>query len=119
MTTHTLDVCQCNIIHQDVVAHVQPLLLSQDHAEGLASFFKVFSDPTRLRLLSALFHSEMCVCDLAASLNMTHSAISHQLRALKAAKLVKFRKVGKVVYYTLADEHIHAIFHSGLEHILE
>lgn len=119
MTTQPIDVCQCKVIHEDIVKQVKPLILDYDCSDNLAAFFKVFSDPTRIRILSALFQSEMCVCDLAASLHMTHSAISHQLRTIKAAKLVKSRKVGKVVYYTLADDHIHHIFNEGLEHILE
>lgn len=119
MDTKSIETCQCTMIHEETVAKVKPFLLDNDRSNELALFFKVFSDPTRIRILSALFKSEMCVCDLAASLEMTHSAISHQLRTFKAAKLVKSRKVGKVVYYALADEHIHHIFHAGLEHILE
>ena len=114
-----LEVCQCPVIHEDVVKAVSPYILDSDTASDLSTFFKVFSDPTRIKILSALFRSEMCVCDLATTLNMTHSAISHQLRTFKAAKLVKSRKEGKVVYYSLADMHIHSIFLQGLEHILE
>ena len=119
MATNPVEVCQCTIIHEDVVEQVKPYILDNDCSNDLALFFKVFSDPTRIRILSVLFRAEMCVCDLAASLNMTHSAISHQLRTFKAAKLVKSRKVGKAVYYSLADDHIRHIFNSGLEHILE
>lgn len=119
MDTKSIEVCQSTVIHEDIVSKVKPFILNNDHSNELALFFKVFSDPTRIKLLSALFKSEMCVCDLAASLGMTHSAISHQLRTFKTAKLVKSRKVGKVVYYSLADEHIHHIFNAGLEHILE
>lgn len=114
-----IETCTCSIIHDDIVQKVIPSILDDDKASDLASFFKVFSDPTRIKILSALFISEMCVCDLAASLNMTHSAISHQLRTFKAAKLVKSRKEGKVVYYSLADTHIQQIFHQGYEHISE
>ncbi|MEF9958920.1 MAG: metalloregulator ArsR/SmtB family transcription factor [Niameybacter sp.] len=114
-----IETCTCSIIHEDVVEKVRPALLKDDAASDLSSFFKVFSDPTRIKILSALFVCEMCVCDLAASLNMTHSAISHQLRTFKAAKLVKVRKEGKVVYYSLADSHIQQIFHQGYEHISE
>ncbi|WP_053985500.1 ArsR/SmtB family transcription factor [Niameybacter massiliensis] len=114
-----IETCTCSIIHDDIVQKVIPSILNDDKASDLASFFKVFSDPTRIKILSALFISEMCVCDLAASLNMTHSAISHQLRTFKAAKLVKSRKEGKVVYYALADTHIQQIFHQGYEHICE
>lgn len=114
-----IELCTCSIIHDDVVQKVIPSILAEDKASDLASFFKVFSDPTRIKILSALFISEMCVCDLAAALNMTHSAISHQLRTFKAAKLVKSRKEGKVVYYSLADSHIQQIFQQGYEHICE
>ena len=85
----------------------------------LRNFFKVFGDVTRLKLLSVLFHSEMCVCDLAKTLNMTQSAISHQLRILKQMKLVKNRREGKTVFYSLADGHIKTIINQGMEHIQE
>ena len=85
----------------------------------LRKFFKVFGDVTRLKLLSVLFHSEMCVCDLAKTLNMTQSAISHQLRILKQMKLVKNRREGKTVFYSLADGHIKTIINQGMEHIQE
>ena len=94
-------------------------LIKDPLSTELADFFKVFSDTTRLRILSALFYNEMCVCDLAATLDMSHSAISHQLRIFKAARLVKYRKDGKNVYYSLADSHIEQIFNQGLEHIQE
>ena len=85
----------------------------------LAELFKVFGDTTRVKILCALFESEMCVCDISALLGMTQSAISHQLRVLKSAKLIKNRKEGKVVYYSLADDHVKHIFDQGLSHILE
>ncbi|MGL4363082.1 MAG: ArsR/SmtB family transcription factor [Cellulosilyticaceae bacterium] len=119
MDTKSIEVCQCTIIHEETVEQVKPFVLNLDDSNNLASFFKVFADPTRIRLLSALFKSEMCVCDLAATLGMTHSAISHQLRIFKTSKLVTSRKAGKVVYYSLADDHIRHIFNAGLEHILE
>ena len=87
--------------------------------EDLAELFKVFGDTTRIKILYALFSKEMCVCDIADLLGMTHSAISHQLRVLKQARLVKFRKEGKVVYYSLDDSHISQIFDCGLSHIQE
>ena len=86
---------------------------------NLAEFFKIFGDSTRVRIICALFRSEMCVCDIAALLGMTKSAISHQLRILKQSKLVKNRRDGKVVYYSLDDEHIAKIIDQGLAHILE
>ncbi|MEG0906461.1 MAG: metalloregulator ArsR/SmtB family transcription factor [Cellulosilyticaceae bacterium] len=119
MDNKPIDICTCHAIHEDIVATVSPQLLDDLTASELANFFKVFADPTRIRILSALFVSEMCVCDLAVTLNMTHSAISHQLRTFKAANLVKSRKDGKVVYYSLADSHIAHIFDQGLEHTKE
>lgn len=115
----TIETCSCNTIHEEVVESARLQLLDDTLSQDLASFFKVFGDATRIRILSALFYSEMCVCDLANTLGMTHSAISHQLRIFKSAKLVKSRKDGKVVYYSLADNHIVHIFNQGLEHIKE
>lgn len=119
MKDRTIEVCTCTIIHDDIVAKASTKLLNDETTADLANLFKVFGDPTRIKILSALFVSEMCVCDLAATLGMTHSAISHQLRTFKAAKLVKSRKDGKVVYYSLADDHIVDIFYKGLEHVKE
>ncbi len=85
----------------------------------LADLFKVLGDTTRIKILCALFQAEMCVCDISALLGMTQSAISHQLRVLKQARLVKYRKEGKVVYYSLDDEHVESIFDKGLIHISE
>ena len=85
----------------------------------LAEFFKVFGDTTRIKILYVLFQAELCVCDIAALLGMTQSAISHQLRVLKQARLVKYRKDGKVVYYSLDDEHVQTIFNMGFAHIVE
>lgn len=113
------DLCACTIIHQDVVQAVSSQMLSQDVCANLAELYKIFGDATRIKLLHALKCSEMCVCDLAACLGMTHSAISHQLRVLKAYNLVKGRKQGKAVYYSLADSHITALLDIGLEHINE
>lgn len=115
----TIETCSCNMIHENIVEAARLQLLDDTLSQDLASFFKVFGDATRIRILSALFYSEMCVCDLASTLGMTHSAISHQLRIFKSAKLVKSRKEGKVVYYSLADSHIAHIFNQGLEHIKE
>jgi ArsR family transcriptional regulator len=86
---------------------------------NLAELFKVFGDSTRVRIISALLHSEMCVCDIAALLGMTKSAISHQLRALRQTKLVKYRRDGKVVYYSLDDAQVEGIFKQGLAHVSE
>lgn len=114
-----IDTCSCTMIHEDIVKSAASKMLSTEIATSLSELFKVFGDPTRLKLLSALSTSEMCVCDIAACLGMTQSAISHQLRVLKSFNLVKARKEGKVVYYALADDHIHAILFTGLEHINE
>lgn len=111
--------CCCNIIHEDVVNKVRENMINDGQAAGLAEFFKVFGDATRVKILNALFSSEMCVCDISALLGMNQSAISHQLRTLKQARLVKNRREGKVVYYSLDDEHIKHIFDQGLNHIRE
>lgn len=113
------EVCECNAIHQEVVNQVKKLMPEEETLYDLAELFKVFGDTTRVRILCALFESEMCVCDISVLLGMTQSSISHQLRVLKSAKLVKNRKEGKVVYYSLDDEHIKHIFAQGLEHIKE
>ena len=114
-----VEVCECNAIHQDVVRKVKGLMPEEETLYDLAELFKVFGDTTRVRILCALFESEMCVCDIAAVLNMTQSAISHQLRVLKQARLVKYRRDGKTVYYSLADDHIQNIFDQAFEHIME
>ncbi|SCZ01877.1 ArsR/SmtB family transcription factor [Alkaliphilus peptidifermentans] len=114
-----IDTCSCNIIHEDIVDKVRENMPQEENLYDLAELFKVFGDTTRIRILYALFVSEMCVCDIAALLSMTQSAISHQLRVLKQARLVKYRKEGKIVYYSLDDEHIKNIFDEGLVHIQE
>lgn len=114
-----VDRCDCNIIHEDVVNDVREHMPDDDILIDLADFFKVFGDSTRMKILCALFRAEMCVCDIAALLGMTKSSISHQLRVLKQSKLVKYRKDGKVVYYSLADDHVKTIFDQGLNHLCE
>jgi len=111
--------CNCDIIHEDVVNEVKKKMPNEETLYDLADLFKVFGDTTRVKLLWALEEAEMCVCDLAALLNMTQSAISHQLRILKQARFVKFRRKGKIVYYSLNDDHIKQIFDQGLNHIKE
>ncbi|MCX7745973.1 MAG: metalloregulator ArsR/SmtB family transcription factor [Clostridia bacterium] len=113
------DKCDCNIIHEDIISKVQSNMPREENLYDLAELFKVFGDTTRIKILYALFASEMCVCDIAVLLNMTQSAISHQLRVLKQARLVKYRKEGKIVYYSLDDEHVKQIFDQGLVHITE
>ncbi|MDF2677708.1 MAG: putative transcriptional regulator [Bacillota bacterium] len=112
-------ICDCEVIHGDVVEEVKRKMPIEDVIFDLSDFFKVLGDSTRVKIMWALDQSEMCVCDLAVLLNMTKSAISHQLRSLKQANLVKFRKEGKVVFYSLSDDHVKDIFEKGLEHIRE
>ncbi|WP_426351351.1 ArsR/SmtB family transcription factor [Alloiococcus sp. CFN-8] len=114
-----MDVCKSTVIHEGNVRKAKELMPDEEVLYDMAEFFKVFGDTTRIKIISALFESEMCVCDLSAALNMTQSAISHQLRVLKQANLVKFRRDGKVVYYTLSDDHVKDIFNQGLVHIQE
>lgn len=111
--------CDCDVIHQDVVNEVKEKMPQEEALYDLAELFKVFGDSTRIRILWALDEAEMCVCDIAVLLNMTQSAISHQLRVLKQASLVKNRRDGKIVYYSLDDDHVKQIFDQGLVHINE
>ena len=113
------DTCDCNVIHQEILDKVQELMPDDLTFSRLTEFFKVFGDNTRLRILLALDVNEMCVCDLAVLLSMTKSAVSHQLRTLKEANLVKFRRDGKNVIYSLADEHVISVLEQGLIHINE
>jgi len=112
-------VCDCDIIHSDVVNSVQRNMPQDSELYDLSDFFKVLGDSTRAKIMWALDEHELCVCDLAALLNMTKSAISHQLRALREANLVINRRDGKNIYYALADDHVRQIFEMGLEHIRE
>ena len=111
--------CDCTIIHGGIVSEVKGKMPEEELLYDLADFFKVFGDSTRVRILWALDKAEMCVCDIASVLNMTQSAISHQLRILKQARLVKNRRDGKVVYYSLDDDHVKGILDQGLIHIGE
>ncbi len=111
--------CSCHAVHQKEVDTVKKNIISDELIFNLADFFKVFGDSTRIKIISALLQKELCVCDIANITNSTCSAISHQLRNLKQAKLVKYRKIGKEVYYSLADDHIKEIFLKGVEHIGE
>lgn len=114
-----IECCDEYCTHGDVIHAVQPQLPEDEKLYDLAELFKIFGDSTRIRILYVLFEAEMCVCDIAEVLNMTQSAISHQLRLLKQAKLVKYRRDGKTVYYSLADEHVRTIIGQGMEHIEE
>ena len=104
----------CEPVHGEALSGIQEEMLYD-----LAELFKVFGDSTRIRILYALMQSEMCVCDLASTLQMGQSAVSHQLRVLKQAKLVKYRRAGKTVFYSLADSHVVTILDQGLDHIGE
>ena len=111
--------CDVTVTHEDVVERVRQSMPAEEELFDLAEFFKVFGDTTRIRILYALFQSEMCVCDLSHLLRLTQSVAAHQLRLLKQAKLVRFRREGRVVYYSLDDDHVKAIFDQGYQHILE
>lgn len=111
--------CDCNVIHPEIVESVKSKMPQDDLVDNLSDFFKVLGDNTRVKIMWALHESEMCVCDLAVLLDLTKSAISHQLRLLKYAKLVKSRREGKVVFYSLSDDHVKQVFEQGLEHITE
>lgn len=118
VSEHT-DLSEGGSSHPDVVKAVAEKLPDEELLYDVAELFKVFGDSTRVRIICALFESEMCVCDIAGVLNMTQSAISHQLRVLKQARLVKYRREGKTVFYSLADKHIQTIFDQAFEHIME
>lgn len=113
------DICEINTIHQDIVENVKNVMPQDDLIYDLAEFYKVFADSTRMKIIYALMENELCVCDIAVIVGTTQSAISHQLRILKQAKLVKYKKEGKIVYYSLDDEHIAQIVKKGREHIEE
>lgn len=114
-----IECCDCNEIHEDLLKMVNDTMPEETELYDLAELFKVFGDSTRIRILFVLFEAEVCVCDLAKVLNMTQSAISHQLRILKANKLVNSRREGKSVFYSLADGHVRTIIAQGREHIEE
>ena len=114
-----IECCDRNEIHEDLLKIVNDTMPEETELYDLAELFKVFGDSTRIRILFVLFEAEVCVCDLAKVLNMTQSAISHQLRILKANKLVNSRREGKSVFYSLADGHVRTIIAQGREHIEE
>lgn len=119
MAKHDVEHCECSETHKDLIEKVTHGLPDEEALYDLAELFKVFGDFTRIRILSVLLGEEMCVCDLAEVLSMNQSAISHQLKILKQAKLVKNRRDGKQVYYALADDHVSTILAMGMEHIEE
>ena len=112
-------ICDCNIIHEDSVKFAKSKMPNDEIFYKLADFYKLIGDTTRCKILFVIDSHEMCVCDIAQLLNMSQSAISHQLRVLKQAQLVKYRREGKTVFYSLADAHVNTILNQGLEHIEE
>lgn len=111
--------CDCGAIHEDTIQHVQQHIVPENQRIDMTKLFKVFGDGTRLNILAALNCHQMCVCDLAVLLDMTKSAVSHQLKVLRDNNLVKFEKKGKHAYYSLADDHVKEILDVALEHINE
>ena len=114
-----LDMCDCNVIHTDIVDRVRQQMPDEEPIYEVADLFKVFGDSTRARIICALSISELCVCDLSSLLDMSQSAVSHQLRTLKQARIVKNRRSGKAVYYSLDDEHIKELFNVAFDHVME
>lgn len=119
MEREPVELCEVSTIHSDVLEQVRQQMPSEEPVYEVSELFKVFGDSTRARIICALNIEEMCVCDLSALLNMTQSAISHQLRLLKVSRIVKSRKQGRVVYYSLDDGHIGQIFAMAFEHVME
>ena len=111
--------CEYMHVHEHMVNQVMEVMPAGEELQNLAEFFRVFGDSTRIRILYVLFEAEVCVCDIAEVLGMSQSAISHQLRVLKQSKLVRSRRDGKTIYYSLADEHVRTIIGQGLEHVEE
>ena len=111
--------CEIEHPHNELIHEVKSLMPKEDHLMSVAELFKVFGDSTRTRILAALFNHELCVCDICKVVDMTKSAVSHQLKVLRDFNLVKYRKQGKEVFYSLADEHVFLIYEKALEHILE
>jgi ArsR family transcriptional regulator len=119
MTNKNLLTCDCDAIHEEVIERVEKVMPNEAGFNSLSNLYKMFADKTRLKILWALSEEEMCVCDLAVLLDMTKSAISHQLKSLRESNLVKYEKRGRNVYYSLVDCHVKDILEQGLEHALE
>lgn len=111
--------CDCDIIHSDLVSKAKREILEEEKLLLIADFYKALSDSTRIKIVNLLSNNELCVCDIAVILNMTKSAVSHQLKNLREMNLIKSRKQGKEVWYSLADNHVLEVFQVSLEHILE
>ncbi len=114
-----LEICEAEEVHEELLRTVREKLPPEEQLYDLAELFKVFGDSTRMRILFVLFEAEVCVCDMAAALNMTDSAVSHQLKILKQNKLIKSRRAGRSVFYSLADDHVRTIVSQGIEHVTE
>jgi len=112
-----LELCEIDQINEGMVKKAQQQLLAHTDAAQLSEFFRALGDPTRVRIISALAVGELCVCDIAATLRMSQSAVSHQLRVLRQLRLVKRRKVGQMVYYSLDDEHVSTLYREGMDHV--
>lgn len=119
MAENELECCDSVEVHEELLRIINETMPAETQLYDLAELFKVFGDSTRIRILFVLFEAEVCVCDLAQALNMTQSAISHQLKILKQNKLVKSRREGKSIFYSLADDHVRTIIAQGCEHIEE
>ncbi len=113
------EICEVTKIHSDIVNELIARMPDEEVLYDIAELFKVFADSTRVRILYVLIESELCVCDISALLNMSQSAISHQLRVLKQSRLVKYRRSGKTIYYSLCDDHIKTMLDMGMEHVSE
>jgi len=116
---HEIECCDFLHVHEDVVNELLEKLPEEETLYDLAELFKIFGDSTRIRILYVLSESELCVCDLAQLLGMSQNAVSHQLRVLKNSKLVRYRRSGKMIFYSLADDHVRRIINQGMEHIME
>lgn len=115
----SLEDCDFMYVHQDIVKRVLEKMPGEDTLYDVCELFRLFGDSTRIRILCVLLENEMCVCDIAQLLSMSHSAVSHQLQALRSAKLIRARREGKAVFYSLADAHVRGIIDLGLEHVSE
>lgn len=111
--------CDVIEVHPQIVEKLQKEMSAHEQYQKLSELFKMFADPTRLKILSLLFQQELCVCDIAAILSMTHSAVSHQLSVLRQNRIIKYRREGKNIFYSLDDEHIQMIYNAGKEHLDE
>lgn len=114
MIPKKVEVCTITVVHKKLVANARKKMPDENMVRGIGDFFRVLGEPTRIKIVNALSESEMCVCDLAATLQMNQPAISHHLSILKQADLVRYRKAGKVVYYSLSDVHVKKIYEQGM-----